>query len=425
MNLTLVVSMLAFAQDGSAEGSAPFGEVSRTAAMANAVTAMPGDVSAMTFNPGALADIDEPVFTLSSQMGRLDMWFERTGEDQEPLDQTIAGFGFAVAAPLPGPDWLRAVRMGASVYIPAGHALEITAPERSDVPSTPIYGSRTQHAAVVLGSAVDLFSIASIGAGVVLTPELTLPTQVTYVQGRGDTPDENVVIDLERELSVKLSAVAGVRLQPLPYLSLGAAFQESQITRAFGTNDTQAGTVQVTDDLDFYDFWSPNSWSFGAAATLPDLTLSADATLATWSEYRTIHNRAAEPAFEDTWTLRFGTEWVALEWLSARLGYAFEPTPVQQQSGETNFVDADRHVIAFGAGFDLRHLLDFDMSVDVHVRTHQLTTQRADKSLAELPDGDADAEGQQIDNLGYPGFTASGNFWQAGLTLTFFVGSTE
>jgi len=48
-----------------------------------------------------------------------------------------------------------------------------------------------------------------------------------------------------------------------------------------------------------------------------------------------------------------------------------------------------------------------------------LGEQRADKRLDRLPDADPDLPGHQIDNLGYPGFTASGSFAQVGLSLTF------
>jgi hypothetical protein len=58
------------------------------------------------------------------------------------------------------------------------------------------------------------------------------------------------------------------------------------------------------------------------------------------------------------------------------------------------------------------------MRVDVHLRWHVLTTQRADKDPSALADADPDRAGHQIDNLGYPGYAASGRAVQAGVTLT-------
>ena len=51
-------------------------------------------------------------------------------------------------------------------------------------------------------------------------------------------------------------------------------------------------------------------------------------------------------------------------------------------------------------------------------------TQQAEKRDEQLTDADADTPGQQIDNLGYPGFEAGGSFLQGGLTLTFLLGAT-
>lgn len=341
------------------------------------------------------------------------------------MDRTIAGFGFAIASPLPGPNWLRAIRLGASVHVPAGHALEISAPERDDIPSSPIYGSRAQHASAVAGIAVDLFSYVLLGASVVMTPELVAPNHVTYVPGRGESPDENVVFDLERELKVMTSLMAGMRIEPWPFLSVGAVYRQALTVHAYGANNVSAGTVEVTDALDFYDFWTPEEVALGIAGMGEVWSVSADAVWSNWSDFRTIHNSAAVPAFQDTWTARLGGEWLPKDWLSLRLGYGYEPSPVPPQQSVSNFVDAHRHVIAIGTGLDLRRLFGFSMKIDVHLRTHILATQYAEKEIGLLHDGDEDAEGTQVDNLGFPEYSASGSFWQGGLTLTFFLGDEE
>ena len=49
----------------------------------------------------------------------------------------------------------------------------------------------------------------------------------------------------------------------------------------------------------------------------------------------------------------------------------------------------------------------------------------ADTGEIDLTDSDDDVAGRQIDNLGYPGFEAGGEVWQAGLTFTLFFGDAE
>jgi long-chain fatty acid transport protein len=64
-----------------------------------------------------------------------------------------------------------------------------------------------------------------------------------------------------------------------------------------------------------------------------------------------------DPGFEDSWALRLGVERTlrvthALS-TQVRVGYAFEPSPVPDQTAATNFLDADRQIFGFGAGFEL------------------------------------------------------------------------
>ena len=52
----------------------------------------------------------------------------------------------------------------------------------------------------------------------------------------------------------------------------------------------------------------------------------------------------------------------------------------------------------------------------------QSVEENQNRLLAALPDADATTPGQQIDNLGYPGFQSSANLYQVGVTLTLFIG---
>jgi hypothetical protein len=137
-----------------------------------------------------------------------------------------------------------------------------------------------------------------------------------------------------------------------------------------------------------------------------------DLVRARWSRYRTIHDAEPRPRFDDVLDVRVGAEWTPLPALDLRGGYAYEPTPVPPQSRETNLFDADRHVIAIGAGLRLG-----SMRIDAQLRTHVLGTHEAVKETPTLPDDDPTIPGRQIKNFGYPSISASGSFWQMGLTL--------
>jgi hypothetical protein len=55
---------------------------------------------------------------------------------------------------------------------------------------------------------------------------------------------------------------------------------------------------------------------------------------------------------------RLGLEWTALSSprrdLFVRGGYSYEPSPVPEQVGESNFVDNDKHTLSVGGGVTFR-----------------------------------------------------------------------
>jgi long-chain fatty acid transport protein len=407
-----------------ADAGALFGDASRTAALAGAVTAQRAELSAIHFNPGGLADLDQPMLALGAHAGALTLAMTRSGEAENDMSRLVAGWSAAVGTPLPGPAWLSAFRFGLAAHLPAQHALRLVAPSRQDAPSFPLYADRAERTAVSAALAVRLFERLGLGAGIALSPRLDTPTVVTYDPARSDSPDENVVIDLERELELGASARVGAKAWPHERLSIGLAWRQEVSMAATGPNDTRAGTLLVDDLIDFYDFVEPDELALGIAVFPHDRWgLSADLVHALWSRYRTIHNEAPSPPFSDVWMLRLGVEHRPLPPLLLRGGYAFEPTPVPEQRATTNLLDADRHVLALGAGLDMRALGWAPLRIDAHARSHLLAEQRADKDRDALGDAQPDAPGRQIDNLGYPGFTAGGYYLEGGLTVAVFLGA--
>jgi long-chain fatty acid transport protein len=419
----IAATMIAVTRAAHADSGALFGESSRTAALGDAVTARPGETSAIYYNPGALADVDRPTLAFTSHIGTLGTWYERSGEARQEQRRTIAGFGLALASPLPiGPEWARPFTVGAAVHVPAQHALRLTAPSRPDEPSFPLYGDRAERTAATASVAVRLFSRLGVGFGVTLTPTLVAPTRVSYDPARGETADDHVVVDLDRELRVEASALAGLRTKVSDALSLGLAYRQAIETRAEGPNDTAAGGLVVRDQINFVDFLAPEELAAGVAVFPSSrLSVSGDVVRARWSRYRTIHAAEPAPRFSDVTNLRLGAEWSGAPGIAVRGGYAFEPSPVPEQVLTTNLFDADRHVLSIGGGFDLRTRGWAPLRIDAHLRTHLVGTHHADKRAAALPDDDATTPGQQIGNLGFPSVSGSASFWQVGLTILCFL----
>lgn len=418
--LAALAATLGASRSAGADAGALFGDSARTAALAGAITARSSELGAIGSNPGALGSLDEAMVGVTVHGGTLDLWFERDGEAEEDLSRGVAGMGAAIASPLPGP--LRLVRVGVAFHVPLAHALKLVAPSRSDVPSFPLYGDRAERSAATGALALELFDRVGLGVGVTLAPTLSAPTVVTYDAQRSTDVDENVVVDIERELETDAALLLGVRSEVTSWLALGVAYRQAVVTRAVGPNDTVAGSLVVDDRIDFYDFLSPDELALGACVgPLHGATLSLDLVRARWSAYRTLHNEAPDPPWSDVFDVRAGLEVGTVPLMPLRVGYAFEPTPVPAQVGVHNLLDGDRHVVSVGAGLDLREH-DVPLRFDAYALAVLLVSTEAEKDDARIGDSDPALAGRQIDNLGYPGFRAGGFAAHGGLTISYFFG---
>ncbi len=392
--LALLAPASALAAGGGVSASG-----ARAAALADAVTARNGGAEALASNPASMASLEGPTLSLSAQAGRIDMRFARQGEAAEDLGRDVSGFTAAFGAPVIG-----GLILGGVVYLPAGHLLKIRASDRVDDPVAPLYGDRLDHVSATFGAALAIAGWGGLGAGVTLAPDLAAPTKVRYEPGRGKSVDDNVVLHIDRQLDMRASLLLGARITPADGWAIGLAWRNPVTSRAFGTNDTEAGALVVRDDIDFFEFFSPEEIAAGIRMPMGDGSVSLDVVHARWSEFRTIHNESPPTKFDDTQAYRVGGEWPVGDGLVLRAGWAFEGSPVPPQILETNFLDADRQVLAAGIGVRPTQAL----AVDLHMRTHLLAEQKADKAPIAGP----------IDNLGYPSFTSTGQWWEAGITVT-------
>jgi long-chain fatty acid transport protein len=431
--VTLVV-----AREGGATGSTAFAETSRVASLADAVSARPGDAGSMLMNPAGLADVTEPVVVLGGQFDHLYQSYTHASQTQN-LGRSFGAFGLAAATPLPGPFWLRRVRVGVGFDLPAQYVLQVDVPERVDQPTSPIYDSRPNRVSAIAALAIDVFDELKIGGGVNLTPSLSTPTTVTFVPGRSTSIQNDVEVGLDRDMPLAASPFLGVRVQPLSWLGLALVFRGSDVSHASGAQTTTAGPIVADSPVDYLIFWDPAQLVAGVAlGPYKGLSLSVDATYSDWSAFRTGFDQPAcaagvpppqqgcfSPGFNNTMSVAGGVEWTSTPWLTLRAGGGYEPSPIPPQTGNTNYLGADTVVLALGAGLDLRKLVHAPLVVDFHVRGRVGTEQNATKNTASLSDADSSTPGKQIDNLGYPGFQSQSSLYQAGLTLTLFVGKEK
>lgn len=188
-------------------------------------------------------------------------------------------------------------------------------------------------------------------------------------------------------------------------------------------------TLAIEDLLAFYN---PPQVALGFMGGHGPVTATVDATWTGWSGFREITvppttvaidaiagasiavnlGRELPPAaFRDTWEVRVGLEaeatvaratgrFGALK-MRVRGGYGYVPTPVPPQNGLTNYMDADRHMIALGAGFEVGSIagvskgpVRFDLGAQFHqlertttVKDDNLVLDQDDDGILDYPTG--------------------------------------
>ncbi len=442
MKLAVAVAatcVLAAARDARAQAGTAFSETSRVAGLANSVGARPGDAGSVLMNPAGLADLTEGQILFTGHADYVGQWFARTGEPQQDRSRGFGGIGFAAATPLPGPEWLRLVRIGLALDLPAQYVLRVHVPVRDDEPTSPMYDGRPDRMAALAVFAVEVLPRLKVGAGFTLTPSLQLPTQVTYVAGRDPDVNKSVEVRIDSKLDLAASGFIGLRAQPLDALALSVVYRGAQVSRATGTQTTTAGGIVASDPIDFYDMWDPAELALAAAVNLsPSWSISADVTRHRWSEFCTGHDQCRTqppnaplpplPAWlqlHDTLGVSGGVEHTDTRGFALRAGVGYEPSPLPAQVGLTNYLGSDAVIVALGGGVDLRRIAKLPFAVDAHVRARIETVQSATKDASKLPDADPSLPGTQIDNFGYPGFQSQAFLFQGGVTVTVFLGGSK
>jgi long-chain fatty acid transport protein len=406
-----------------ADGGAHDGESARAAALADAVTARAGDTSAIGINPAGIADVDRTTITLLGHAAYFHLNWSRPGEAATTSERGIGGYGVSLIVPLPGPDWLRRVHLGAAVNVPSSGIITVEAPTRDDIPEAPMYGSRLERTAASFALGIALPAGIDIGIGVTVAPTLLAPTAVSYDASRGETVDDGVIVRLDRDVQFGAAMLVGIRYEPVPQFAVGLVYRQGVTLRAAGPVNLRAGSVLANDPLDFTDVFSPDEVALGLAFTpTPELSFSTDATWSNWSGYRTIHDEVPNPRFRDTVSLRGSIEYVVDRWAALRVGYAWEPTPVPPQVAVSSYLDADRHILTGGLGIDLEPLTRAPLHIDLYFRGHILDGIGFTKDRDALGDSRPLVPGQQIDALGFPSVSAGITYFQAGLSMTLALG---
>lgn len=395
-----------------------YGFTSRAIAMGGAATAAATDLDAAFYNPAAVIRTRDVAVGLGLLVA--DDFLASSGD--EPNLRTHVLFEGGLAAPLPLGETLRErVFVSLAVAVPHTGFYDVDQPDDESV-TFPFWDSRNRRVVFTGALAVRVFDWLGLGIGTTLLPDVRGTVQVD-LSGSADRNASRVEVDYD------FAPTAGLLVEPLPWLAIGVTYRgahSTQIDLPVDVSITENLTVAARVTAPAYAL--PHEVAVGVQVRPLDvLTLTADATWYDYSSFRyaspdvTVYDangdptnegdegKAARVAFEDVVAVRAGAEWAVLPWLLLRAGYGFQPSPVPAQSGRTNLLDGDRHVVALGAGIDLPAAWLWEdvtrLAVDLHLQVTALGRREFEKDALDP------------ENPGYPSISVSGGTFSAGASV--------
>ena len=364
-----------------------FGFGARGIALGGAMTALANDYSANYYNPAGLASDDK----LRLEFGYIyvDPRLRINGGDQN-VDRSYGVQGGLV---MPGRIFGRNVAFSVALFLPAERISRIRALPQQQ-PRWVLYDNNPQRLVIT----------TSVGFEVV--PNLMLGVGLSYLSDTRGTLDMSGLVSIQDSeqtslfsaVDVDLSAVrypsAGLLWTPGEHARIGIGFRERfSLDLDLGVNvggdvaPLFPGEPPLVIDAAFNllttntNLFSPRQLSAGFAWDGGRWLAVVDLTWAQWSQFdppvSTIDidlqldpldfvippgETIIDPDFHDILITRVGGEFDVVDTthfgLTARAGYFWEPSPVPDQTGRTNYIDNDKHGGSLGLGFRFSEFSD-------------------------------------------------------------------
>ena len=406
----------------------------RAVSMGGAYTALADDFSAVFYNPAGLARSEESSLTVGGLWAKPWLYFREEGlpEDHPHLYATGAAYlGVATnLGHLTGFHQLKPWTLGVCLYLPIERLLIADIPNQSSDKRFIFYLDDTQVLAILVGLSWKLTGWLSLGVSGNFLADLRAPneavadvdlvTVLPYLAGIADLR-KDVRPRIMRDAELKAAPIVGMQVRAAEWLFLGITYRGKIYGETVGTQDIllrftdfsghSSTTLQTTilADIHYIHYWKPHQVSLGAALLpVQSLRLALDLTWADWSDYLDpMWYRPAEP-FRDTWTPRLGVEYGFESGILLRAGYAFQPSPVPEQTQESNYLDSDKHVFSAGIGYTFSRVpwlivWKKPLTVDGYVQYIQLNRRTYHKENPDLYGND---------------LTLGGHLFHGGLSIT-------
>jgi long-chain fatty acid transport protein len=430
MRAAVVIVSLSIARVASAGAPDAFGFGSRSTALGGAVSADANDASATYYNPAALASIRGLRF--EAGYVRADPQLRMNGQDN--FVDPVRGTNFGIVAP--GEIATVPFAFGVGLHLPDDRVFRVRSLEQSQ-PRWELYDNRPQRIWLSTAIAVRPLPFLEVGGGLVFLAATRARLDITGDLNLASPVESELRHEVDADLSSIRYPQAGLRILASDRLRFAAVYRgEFRLgldiaarldvaARPFGTGTLSIPFLAFITTSSVNAFLPRQVVLGGSWDPIDDLTLDADVTWVNWGAYvspvtavdvvtrydapegfpsgllpeRPAPTIVLPPRFENRIVPRLGVEGrrpIGRHTFALRGGYAYERSPIPEQTAGTNFVDADRHVVTTGVGVTLRDLgeaLPGALRIDLHGMLSLLPTRITAKASPADPIGDYRAGG--------------------------------
>ena len=382
----LAVAALLWALPAAASPADTFGLGARSAAMGSAVSADVRDFSANYYNPSGLAlarGLD-----LTAGYSYAAHALEMNGKDSR-VDPVRGIVGGIVA---PGSIGFLPFAFGIATFLPDDRLSRARASRQED-PRWVLYDNRTQLIFISANIAIRPFEWLSVGGGMTYLAATRGSFGISGTAVLASEYDSQLRHEVDADLTTQRYPEFGVTVRPHDRLDLAAVYRhEAAIeldidAELASTVDASLAKVPARYALESHtvNAFIPRQVVIGESyRPVDELSINLDLKWVQWSAFKSPVSRSSttlevdvppglielppnpkptrveDPGFSDRIVPELGIEYrLAVTpdlTVPLRAGYIYEHSPVPPQTGLTNYVDTDRHVLSVGSGVVLREV---------------------------------------------------------------------
>jgi long-subunit fatty acid transport protein len=281
-------------------------------------------------------------------------------------------------------------------------------------PQYAMYLSDTQKLVAGLNTSIRFFDRFSIGLGA----ELYFGQGVTGIlrQPAGGNSTSRLKVDVKPQIA----PIIGTEFEVSRFWKLGASYHAKE---DFQTNINLQDSISLLGPVPV-NFTARTSYNFEPETFRAGLSFTDDKTgvafgadwqrwagfsgttvILNYSTFTGTFGQTLPPTpYHDVIVLHGGVEH-KFSINTLRAGYTFMPTPVPEQSGESNILDSDKHVVAVGWGHTFEtELIDGLVKLDLAAFVQMLQPKQVIKNSSQ--------------SVGYPGYKIGGTIYGYSSTLT-------